>query len=187
MIKFSSALRGLDFSPFSCRFLCRHQADHYRASSWDHNVISSAICSDSFFISSHSLLSLAEEVLCEFTIYLPELSGEKVSPGCQRNPCTKYRASAYSRNGAKHAPLFRVCGCNMQCACFGMTPHAGPPPGQESHLLSLGDAMYKSLQLGNAGDVPPAIPGRAPLQSRRCPLSLRACSKYRARVYCQGL
>lgn len=142
---------------------------------------------DSCFISSYSLLSLAEEALYELKIYLPERSGEKVSPGCQRNLCTSYRASAYGRNGAKHAPPFRVCGSDTWCTRSGVSPHAGLPPGQGSHLPSLGDVMYKSLQLGNAGNVPPAIPGCAPLQSRRCPLSPRAYSQHRARVRCQGL
>lgn len=48
----------------------------------------------------------------------------------------------------KHAPPFRVCGCDMQRARFGTTPHAGPSAGQESHLPSLGDVMYKSRQWG---------------------------------------
>lgn len=108
-------------------------------------------------------------------------------PQAAREICTKYRAGAYGRNGAKRAPPFWVCGCNMPCAHFDTSPCTGPPPGQESHLPSLGDVMYKSLQLGDAGNVPPVIPSHAPLQSRRCPLSPRAYSKYRPWMYCQGL
>lgn len=75
--------------------------------------------------------------------------------------------------------LLRLCACNIQCASFGMSPQAGPPPGQGSHLLSLGNVKFKSKQLSDAGNVPPAVPDCALLQSRRCPLSPRARGKHR--------
>lgn len=49
------------------------------------------------------------------------------------------RAGVYGWHGAKHAPPFRLRGCNIQRASFGMSPQAGPSPGQGSHLLSLGN------------------------------------------------
>lgn len=104
---------GAWISPFSCRFLHRHQADHYSVSSWDHNVISSAICLHSFFISSHPLLRFTEELLCGFALYLPKLSGEKVSLGGWSLPWATYRGSACSWNAAEErAPPFQICRCD---------------------------------------------------------------------------
>lgn len=75
-------------------------------------------------------------------------------------------------------PPFWLSGCNMQHAHFDISPHAGSPPGPESHLPSSGDLTYQSLQLSDAGNVPPAIPDHAPLQSRPWLPSPCAYSKY---------
>lgn len=78
-------------------------------------------------------------------------------------------------------------GCNTQCARVGLSPRAGQPPGQGLHLPALGDVTCKSPRLGDAGSVPPAVPGHASLQSGPCPLSPCAYSEHSGHTRCQGL
>lgn len=157
-------------------FLCRHQAVHYRASSWDHSVISSAICLDSFFVCSHSLLRLCFANL-QFTCQTALVERLLwVSEGVIALIRELVRTAGTEQSTRL---LFGSVDAISSVQALALSPQAGLPPGQGSHLLSLGNVRSKSLQLSDAGNVPPAIPDCALLQSRRCPLSPRAHGKHK--------